>query len=157
MNLWRWSALAVTVLCLHAGAGAAPAPRDLAGEELKKLAGEWQMARFVHDGVEVDSVTYYIRVEGSRLSRMELGSRDKVFSMWSIKLNVKRKPKEIDLVRLDSKKREVARGLYHLDGEMLTVCLRRSEDPRPRKLDGTETRGTWYEVFRRVKPSEAGK
>jgi uncharacterized protein (TIGR03067 family) len=153
MNLWRWSALVIVALCVHAGAGAAPVPAALASEDLKKLAGAWHLVRFVRGGEAVKNVYCFFRIEGSRWTFTTPGIRGAV---GTIKLNVKRKPKEFDATFPAGKNTELWRGVYHLDGDTLTIRYRvgttLNKPVRPRSVHGTI-----YEVYRRTKPATIRK
>lgn len=102
-----------------------PPPADLVTAELENLKGTY----VVHGGSFPEELRRRMRVviEDSVLT-LEDGDRR---TAMSIQLDPTQSPRHINLI----KGQRVARGIYELKGDQLTLCYEVNEgEPRPRKL-----------------------
>jgi uncharacterized protein (TIGR03067 family) len=121
-----------------------PARRDSHESDLKKLQGLWWVVRHTVDGSEALGLAT-VTITGDRL---QFPSPDEA---WTITLDVARTPRWIDLVPVNQPA-SCFRGIYRVQGNKLTICLRQEASPadRPTSFDPRQKR-VWYLVFERRK------
>jgi uncharacterized protein (TIGR03067 family) len=116
----------------------APFPRAVKPEredDLKKLQGAW-----VRDGDKC-----LIQVTGQRV---QFPSKS---DAWVIRLDAKTTPRRIDFVHHQDKK-NIFLGIYRIEGDTLTYCVRHSADEKTRPKEFASKDGAWLQVYRRQKP-----
>jgi uncharacterized protein (TIGR03067 family) len=115
-------------------------------KELGRLQGEWTMVSGRDDGVEsvVDSPNgMRCTVRGDKVSFLHDG---KVVEEVTIKLEPAKTPKEIDAT-LASK--QVAPGIYRLEGETFTLCYTHPGSGRPGDFAAKAGSGHKLSVWKR--------
>jgi uncharacterized protein (TIGR03067 family) len=77
-----------------------------------------------------------------------------VISVWAIKVDPRFRPARLDMRGAVAKdrRRPVFLGVYRLEGDTLTICVRQTADPRQRpKACRISVQADILEVFKRVK------
>lgn len=134
-------------LCLLAGLALAFAPAPLprrdrtgGGDDLARLQGDWTRVSFNGQPVSGNLIV----VKG------DVWRANSASDAWVMKLDPTKRPRHIDLVRVNSKN-EFFRGVYTLEGDTFTysVGANVSEDQRPRDFATTRP-NAWVAVHKRV-------
>jgi uncharacterized protein (TIGR03067 family) len=117
-------------------------------EQLRALEGEWRFERLDVDGVPIPSPAgARILIDGDRF-RME-SPEAKYEGQFSI--DVEQDPAHIDIEFIEGPEAgELARGIYELDGDRLTICLGLVGSPRPPQFAAPAGSGCALEHLRRV-------
>jgi uncharacterized protein (TIGR03067 family) len=125
-------------------------------EELKKdvpIVGEWAGVKATGAGKErpipPGGVTFKFTADG-KLIVME-GKREKA-DEGTYKLDTKKDPAEIDIIPpADKAERGPAKGIFKVDGDMLTICLAVEKDgERPTKFESPVGSRIMLMTFKRV-------
>jgi RNA polymerase sigma-70 factor (ECF subfamily) len=129
----------------------APAPLPKANRggpnaDLKALQGSWETVSLNLTGAKVDrtpgiDVTVFA---GRHVSCVVSG---KIATEWTLLLDPAATPKVLDL---RNKRGQVLRGIYHLEGDTLTLCYRNELDGA-RPADFRPGKGVGLEVLRRAR------
>jgi uncharacterized protein (TIGR03067 family) len=147
---WLTSAMCGLIL----GTGLVPAFAQPAEEAHKKLQGAWTATRAERDGKAADDVV------GHRLSftgnRFRIQSGDgKLLYTGSFRVNPSAKPAAIDFAHTDgAQKGKAWKGIYALDGDMLTICdnAPNLDQSRPAAFEAKSGSGYVLIRFKRAKP-----
>jgi uncharacterized protein (TIGR03067 family) len=133
--------------------GFAPAPFSLADKapsgtnDLKKLEGEWCMVSATYEGRPAFRTTKVtLRIEGTTLTPYYDASIPRTYTLM---LDSRKIPKVVDYRHPEDGKEHTWRGIYRLEGDILTICRRKSE--RPAHF-ADSTKETFCEVYKRKKP-----
>jgi uncharacterized protein (TIGR03067 family) len=136
---------------LSLGFAPAPFPKpDPTKEDLKDLQGAWVRVKLTIDGRPSSDGPNGcpITIKGNHL---QFPSPD---DAWTITLDATRKPRTI-VYKAASKALagHVYRGVYRLEQDRLTLCVRHGgeEKDRPNDFDANKP-GLWLQVFERKKP-----
>lgn len=130
----------------------APALKD-APKATPSIVGEWVAEKIVHSG-QVDyhpeTLWYTFTAEGKWVvvrGGKELGGKDRGYT-----LDPKASPAAVDFT-LDRTKADARKilGIYRLDGDTLTLCLREDGIPRPAVFESPAEGSVSLIVFKRVK------
>src|SRR5262249_16818397 len=146
--------LAAAVLSL--GFAPAPLPRpNSTKEDMKKLQGGWVRVQLTiagrptSDGPNGCPIT----ITGDRLQFPSAADA------WTITLDARKKPKWIDYTgATPSMKGTFFRGIYRIEGDTLTICVRQKATEKDRPTDfspGKPSKGGfehWIQVYKRKKP-----
>ena len=99
---------------------------DAVARELKKLQGMWRVVGLEHDGRKAtpdDVKGMSWTFEGNRITGKDPDEEPKMIGEFTV--NPKESPKQIDIVKVEgAKKEKTLLGIYKLEGERLTICLR---------------------------------
>ena len=127
------------VVALVVAAGFLVAADTPKREELAKLKGTWKLNSLVNSGLPtrarlsrgafliIDGLTYQLQVGKEDLH-------------GTFKLDPAAKPKQIDLIVLETKGKEKGKvkarlhGIYKMESDRLTLCWTAASKPRPRKF-----------------------
>jgi uncharacterized protein (TIGR03067 family) len=126
------------------------ANEDTVTVEMKKLEGTWQLISAMKDGKETPAeVVKKIRVviKGGKHSVYfgdEVAAKEIPFAVDPTK-----DPRTTVDTLPDG--REI-KGIYNLDGDMLTSCVAEAGKDRPSEFDSKPGSGHTLRVFKRVKP-----
>lgn len=140
----------VVAILIGLSAFAAQCLADDGTEDLKKLAGTWQLVRGwssgrsmaeILDSKGVEISEFRIVVSGDSLAMH--GGPTKPF-IYSIKLHANQTPRGIDLTPTQMPGRRdvsfTAKAIYQLNGDELEICLPSGEDAdRPTEFDAPES------------------
>jgi uncharacterized protein (TIGR03067 family) len=138
-------AIAVVSLAFAPAPFSRPARRDNNESDLKKMQGKWVRIRNTVDGAEWGGGTP-VTITGNR---MQFPSPD---DAWTITLDVAKSSRWIDLVQVNQPQSNF-RGVYRVQGNMLTICWRHNVTPANRPTSfAPKQSGVWYQVFERRKP-----
>jgi uncharacterized protein (TIGR03067 family) len=145
--MWR-GALIVLVVSSTGVAVAAPTP-DPSAKDLKRLQGEWRLTAATENGTEYppEQHVWTWLITGTALRELG-GTRGEVIN-GTIRLDATTKPPSLDLTDRDDGL--TARGIYRLDGDTLTVCVRVGGGERPKEFACKAGSRTVLIVFKRVK------
>jgi uncharacterized protein (TIGR03067 family) len=127
----------------------APAPfpkpdrRDTGADDLTKLQGSW--VRVLHNG-QTQNGTDVVVVRG------DVWRYNTPFDSWVMTLNPAKKPRHIDLVKVNDKT-SFFRGIYRLEGDTFTYSLRHYGTEQQRPMDYDTSRSySWVSVYKRRQP-----
>jgi uncharacterized protein (TIGR03067 family) len=127
----------------------APAPfpkttRHVEQDDLKTIQGDWY--RVEYDG-QPEQPPLHVRIVGDQLNFISASGS------YTLNLNPKKRPKHIDIRNSPNEQSPGYRGVYRLDGDTFTYCLRSNvaEADRPLHFD-TGRQGAWTAVYKRSKP-----
>jgi len=127
----------------------ADAPPDAVKQELAKLQGTWQLVSAETDGQKAPEE----RVQQTRV--VIAGSKhtvyfgaDAVAKDVPFTLDPTKSPKATDDTLSDG---QVVRGIYKLDGDILTSCVAQAGKDRPTEFTAQAGSGQMLRVFRRAK------
>jgi uncharacterized protein (TIGR03067 family) len=144
--------LLLAVVCLAFAPAPFPKPKkpDLRKADLKRMQGEWTCVSFIIAGVRQDLSTHTrtARVKGNL---MAFGRPE---DTWRLTLDATGVPGRIDFHRVKPLGGiDLIRGVYRLDGDMLTICWRLSkeEKDRPTGFDLAQP-NVWVHVYKRQEP-----
>src|SRR5262245_7183846 len=134
--------------------GVAPAFAETAEEAAKKLQGTWTATKAERDGKAADDVV------GHRLAftdnRFQIQSKDgKTLYEGTFKLDPGAKPAAIDFEQMAGDlKGKAWKGIYSLDGDMLTICdnAPNRDKARPAVFEAKPDSGHICVIFKRAKP-----
>lgn len=136
---------------------AAPALKDLPRKDQSPV-GEWQVESVVSGGrprpVGAEPFRYTFTADGKwYLHRGPLEPDETVERAYFT--DPKADPPRIDL-RYDPAEQEsrVGQGIFKVEGDTLTICLRRRGTGRPKAFESTPDVPTTLYVFKRVKPKD---
>jgi uncharacterized protein (TIGR03067 family) len=135
----------------------APLPRreraSTSAAELRRLQGDWVRVSLTVDGRPIGHTRGAATVRGDR---MFFTQTDEVFA---IALDAAAWPPRLDFERLSAVSEGAPpqyRGIYRLEGDKLTLCLREGKDPRPpARFDETGDR-VCLEVYLRPRGGGGG-
>jgi uncharacterized protein (TIGR03067 family) len=147
-------AAVVLVAGVLAGASvAASYPRTDPGKrDLRALQGSWRPQALTVNGAVYPPERHPSRLTFAESAWKEVGGAGGEVVEGIVKLDSTRKPPSIDLVPQRPPGGRVARGIYRLEGDTLTVCMSlREEGNRPKEFASTERSGTALAVYTRVK------
>jgi uncharacterized protein (TIGR03067 family) len=138
------------VLAVSAALAFAPAPFPKPSrhatdqDDLKKLQGEWY--RVEYDG-RPERPPLHVRIVNDRLEFISSSGA------YVISVDPRKRPKRIDIRNGPDEQPPSYRGVYRLDGDTFTYCLRSNvtEADRPLHFD-TGRQGAWTAVYKRSKP-----
>jgi len=124
--------------------------KDPAAEELKRFQGTWQLIKAEADGkVMAPEVADKIRVTIKGNKHTVTFGTDTLAKDITFRVDPTRKPSEVTDTLPDGKE---IKGIYRLEGDMLTSCVGGVDKERPKEFSGKEGSGQTLRVFRRVKP-----
>jgi uncharacterized protein (TIGR03067 family) len=135
--------------CPHSPQG----PKTADQGDVKQMEGEWLSVAVEQAGEKVPEDT--LKKNGSKTTiadgKMDIltdGKPDQV----SFTLDPTKSPKGIDTVALGgSRKGKVTLGIYKLEGDRLTMCVRLKGEGRPTEFATKQGSGDMLMVFERVK------
>ena len=145
---------AAVVLVVGLLIGADDPDADTIKKEMAKFQGTW---RFV--SMQVEGMNYR-DTHVSKLTLVLKGDQwtfsdgKKSAAKLTFELDPTKKPKTIDLVDMDVDKKRYIRGIYSLEGDILTVCYNRDpkkEGDRPAKFATKPDTGFVLFVLKRQK------
>jgi uncharacterized protein (TIGR03067 family) len=133
------------------GFAPAPVPKpikpDANKDDLKKLQGAWVRVHLTING-KPRQANCTITIRGDRL-QFPVPS-----DAWLIHLDPSKKPKVFDYKGATPSVKDIDyRGVYRIEGDTLTICMRQggAEKDRPHDFDANK-QGLWLQVFKRKKP-----
>jgi uncharacterized protein (TIGR03067 family) len=125
------------------------------------LQGDWTTSAFFRDGGPLPAEKQYpdrlLTFKGDEWYEVRDG---KVAVRGTFKLDPSKSPKWLDATFLEGGPgRETVKGIYALDGDVLTVCIGTPETPRPAKFESTPDSGLRLIVYQRQKsgPKASGE
>lgn len=134
----------MTLLAVAVGV-AAPVPKNLKPTDATALPGTWEVTAATYGGDTYDSAVgtrWTLTGDGSAVRDRPTQGR----STAKYKIDATADPKTFDW---DTAEGHQFLGVYELDGDRFTVCLRQDKGGRPGKL--TDTTGAYVFEFKRVK------
>ena len=136
-------------------------PRTSSGEDkeqpIERLNGRWDVTKRVFDGTELPMPKvpngFFIQIDGQLWRYSSIVSGKPVVAEFIVSLGTAKSPLAVDaMLRNGAKAGGVCKGLYELNGDILTLCL--PDDPvrdRPQNLESTPGSGLHSLVLRRRK------
>ncbi len=117
------------------------------------LQGIWQVTASVSKGEkssadEIKDLALIFRDDG-----IAVREGGKTHDNFSYLIDPTRKIKEIDLIlKAGPQKGRIDRGIYRIDGDMLTICIQSNKDaPRPTEFQSPTGSQLWLVVLQRTK------
>jgi uncharacterized protein (TIGR03067 family) len=123
-------------------------PTDVARQELDQLQGEWQMISGRQDGVDTPREAAKVMrctVVGTQVTFLRDGN---AVEQVCIALDPSQKPKALDATLHQG---QVARGIYKLDNDVLTLCYVHLGKERPTEFSAKAGSGALLSVWKRAK------
>ena len=141
-------------LLIAAIALGAPAPKD-PPKKVPSVVGLWEMESYTYAGTPrrlgVQPVRYEFTADSKWISYR--GERKTIERTYST--NPKADPPTIDLNYDPTEQNPpMGRGIFKVDGDTLTICLIRNDEPRPTAFESARGTATFLHVFKRVKPKD---
>ena len=140
-----------TVALLSLGTGLRG--QDKPATDLDKLQGTWVPTSAVFGGAEARPELLKDRlwvITGDQLAELNKGRRE---SRATLTVDGAKKPAAIDVAYIDGMAKGVMlRGIYKIEGDMLTVCTDTLPGERPTEFVSKSGSGTALMVFKRAKP-----
>ena len=117
-----------------------------------ELEGTWELIRFERDGKEIKPQKDTKLVITGAMFVVKVG--DKVIAGGTIKLDPTKKPKAIDSAYTEGPAKDKSfKGIYHLDGDILSFCRPGSPDQeRPTEFKTTPEKRGFVSVYKRETP-----
>jgi uncharacterized protein (TIGR03067 family) len=110
------------------------------------LQGRWVRTHHTFEGRELLSITVYVVIQGTTLKFVSSDGHES--EPWKITMNPRTSPKVLDVAGGD----RTFRGVFRLEGDVLTICSRLGPDEkcRPSCFD-PDQKGVIVETFAREK------
>jgi uncharacterized protein (TIGR03067 family) len=142
-------AVSITTLLLALGGDIT----EIIKKDRAALQGTWQVVASEDNGEKVpadDLKGLFLIFKGDAIAIREGGKAEERFSFL---LDPTKKPKEIDLtIKVGPKKGQTDRAIYHLDGDLLRICIQSNNDaPRPREFVSKAGSKLWLVVLQKTK------
>jgi uncharacterized protein (TIGR03067 family) len=145
----RKFALLLAVAALSSAAFApAPLPRPAKNKtDLERLQGTWEMTEESNGGgmPRRPAVELQLVVAGERMTFQRRGA---IVTDWNVTLDVKTKPKALDMRGRSGENGQLIRAVYAFEGDKLRICHNNFGD-RPGDVSGA--RGHCVMIFQRVR------
>jgi len=120
-----------------------------ANDELAKFTGTWQLVSAVRDGKQTpEDVVSKIRVVIKDGKHTVHFGDEAVVKEIPFTVDAMKEPKETTDTLPDGK---TIKGIYKLDGDMLTSCVAEPDKDRPKEFASKAGSGHTLRVFKRVK------
>jgi uncharacterized protein (TIGR03067 family) len=144
-----WLLLPAAALAL-----AAPALKDRPPKE-PPIIGEWLRVGHTEAGAPVppDSEPHHQVFKADGKWEYSYGGRQTKSERMSFLADPRQSPPAID-IKMGPAGRDGWRGIYKVEGDMLTLCLAKGDQDRPKAFESTPDRPTTVWVFQRVKPKD---
>lgn len=114
---------------------------------LRELAGEWEIREAREGGTSTPSLGARLRIRGASFVRV---TAERMFHR-TLRVDDSLVPHSIDLLITDEpRKGELFRGIYRIDGDVLTLCHALPGRERPRTFSSTEENAQVLSISRRV-------
>jgi uncharacterized protein (TIGR03067 family) len=120
---------------------------DSAKEELKRLAGAWDLVSFEIDGGKETVKDGRLVIQGQKMTNY-IG--DKLLAESTFSIDLTKKPKAIDWVSIKPNEGMKSIGIYELDGDTLKICGTDGKE-RPTGFTPTKKNGWGLSVYKRAK------
>lgn len=134
----------------------APAPKDHSKKDPPPLVGEWAAESLVVAGrprvLGTNPMRFTFTADGKWYSHR--GKLDPTTaSERAYHFDPKADPPTIDLIYEPAEQEsQMGQGIYKVEGDTLTICLRRGRTGRPKAFESTAAAPTTLYTFKRVKP-----
>jgi uncharacterized protein (TIGR03067 family) len=108
---------------------------------LKQLQGEWPMQSLGSTKPAAElAKQFQVSIKGDRWT-LTSGKKGKL-TTWHIKVDTSKKPMTIDVFVKDGDKQTIVwRGIYKLEGDLLTVCRTTGDSGRPTSFEPKGSKG----------------
>jgi uncharacterized protein (TIGR03067 family) len=123
-------------------------------EHVKKLVGKWMRVSGVRDGEALKPSTYAnmaFKIMGGKLKYFLYKKSGEESIPSDVKIDPSKSPAQIDIID-DSPDKSIAKGIYKLEGDTLTVFIAEyGKGKRPEKFESKPGKGTELYVYKRAK------
>jgi uncharacterized protein (TIGR03067 family) len=131
----------------------APKKAELDSQQLKKLAGNWDVTQEEHGGKKTPAKKLFnlaVEISGKQMTTRE--GTDVKEDATIVALDAKPKPGAIDLkIASGSDVGKVVKAIWKLDGDVLTLCVAEAGKDRPKEFSAKEGTGHTLLVFKKNK------